>query len=77
MCLPLMTSDAIAVHNYTQETEDRTEEECKRDYRNALRRASYRRKKQPNVRDEIAKTLVLTGMVQNVFNNIVGIILTN
>uniref|UniRef100_A0A8R7NVN5 Helitron helicase-like domain-containing protein n=2 Tax=Triticum urartu TaxID=4572 RepID=A0A8R7NVN5_TRIUA len=52
--------DAIAVHNYTQETEDRTEEERKRDYRNALRRASYRRKKQPTVRDEIAKTLVLT-----------------
>ena len=72
-----MTSDAVAVHNYTQETEDRTEAERKRDHRNALRRASYRQKKLPNVRDEIAKTLVLTGMVQNVFNIIVGIVLTN
>ena len=72
-----MTSDAVANQYYTQETEDRTEAERKRDHRNALRRASYGRKKLPNVRDEIAKTLVLTGMVQNVFNIIVGIVLTN
>uniref|UniRef100_A0A8R7K092 Uncharacterized protein n=1 Tax=Triticum urartu TaxID=4572 RepID=A0A8R7K092_TRIUA len=52
--------DANGIQNYTQETEHRTEEECKRDHRNTLRRASYRRKKQPNVRDEIAQTLVLT-----------------
>jgi hypothetical protein len=67
MCLPLMTSDARAVHNYTQKADDRTEEERKRDHRNALRRASYRRKKQPNVRDEIAMPLVLTGMVSKCF----------
>ena len=72
-----MTSDAVANQYYTQETEDRTEAELKIDHTNALRRASYRQKKLPNVRDEIAKTLVLTGKVQDVFNIIVGIVLTN
>ena len=72
-----MTSDAVANQYYNQETENRTEAERKRDHRNALRRASYRRKKVPNVQDENAKTLVLTGKVQDVFNIIVGIVLTN
>ena len=72
-----MTSDAVANQYYNQETENRTEAERKRDHRNALRRASYRRKKVPNVQDETAKTLVLTGKVQDVFNIIVGIVLTN
>ena len=58
-----MTPDANVIMYDTQETEHKTEEERKRDHRNTLRRASYRRKKQPNVRDEIARTLVLTGMV--------------
>ncbi|XP_044457471.1 uncharacterized protein [Triticum aestivum] len=50
----------VANQYYTQETEDRTEAERKRDHRNALRRASYRRKKLPNVLDGNAKTLVVT-----------------
>ena len=72
-----MTSDAVANQYYTQETEDRTEAERKRDHTNALRRASYRRKKLPNVLDGNAKTLVVTGKVQNVFNITVGIVYTN
>ena len=72
-----MTSDAVANHYYTQETDDRTEPGHKKDHRDAVKRASYRRKILPNVLDEIAKTLVLTGMVQNVFTLIVGIVLTN
>jgi hypothetical protein len=56
-----MTPDANVILNDTQETEHKTEEERKRDHRNALRRASYRRKKQPNVRDENARSLLLSG----------------
>ncbi|XP_044397448.1 uncharacterized protein [Triticum aestivum] len=44
----------------TQETEHKTEDERKRGHRNTVRRASCRRKKQPNVRDENARTLLLS-----------------
>ena len=56
-----MTPDVNVILNDTLGTEQKTEEERKRDHRNALRRASYRRKKQPNVQDENAQTLHLSG----------------
>ena len=56
-----MTKDLNVILNDTQETEQKAEEECKRDHRNALKRASYRRKKQYNVQVEHAQTLHLSG----------------
>ena len=56
-----MTKDLNVILNDTPETEQKTEEERKRDHRNALRRASYRRKKQYNVQVEHAQTLHLSG----------------
>ena len=54
-----MKQDVIV--NDIQETEQKTEEQRKRDHRNTLRRASYRRKKQYNVQVEHAQTLHLSG----------------
>ena len=56
-----MTPDANVILNDTRRIEHKTEEERKRDHINAMRRASYRREKQPNVRDENALTLILSG----------------
>ena len=56
-----MTPDANVIMYDTQETEHKTEEERKRDHRNALRRASYWRKKQYIVQVEHAQTLHLSG----------------
>ena len=58
-----MTPDANVIMYDTQETEHKMEEERKRDHRNALRRASYRRKKQYTVQVEHAHTLHLSGML--------------
>lgn len=56
-----MTPDVNVILNDTLGTEQKTEEERKRDHRNALRRASYRRKKQPNAQVEHALTQNLAG----------------
>ena len=56
-----MTPDVNLILNVIPETDQKTEEERKRDHRNALRRASYRRKKQYNVQVEHAQTLHLSG----------------
>ena len=50
--------------NDTKENTRRTEDFRKIDQRNALERASCRRKKQPNVRDENARALHLSGMLK-------------
>ena len=47
--------------NDTQETKQKTEEERKRDHRNALRRASYRRKKDQLKADENKDPLSTSG----------------
>ncbi|KAM3213828.1 hypothetical protein ACQJBY_066324 [Aegilops geniculata] len=49
------------VLNDTQETKQKTDEELKRDRRNALRRAAYRRKKDKLIHDENIRPLSLSG----------------
>nr|XP_045085212.1 uncharacterized protein LOC123494220 isoform X1 [Aegilops tauschii subsp. strangulata] len=49
------------VLNNTQETKQKTDEELKRDRRNALRRAAYRRKKDKLIHDENIRPLSLSG----------------
>ncbi|KAM3407982.1 hypothetical protein ACQJBY_001342 [Aegilops geniculata] len=48
------------VLNHTQETKQKTDEELKRDRRNALRRAAYRRKKDKLIHDENIRPLSLS-----------------
>nr|XP_045088072.1 uncharacterized protein LOC120971095 [Aegilops tauschii subsp. strangulata]XP_045088743.1 uncharacterized protein LOC123497037 [Aegilops tauschii subsp. strangulata] len=48
------------VLNNTQETKQKTDEELKRDRRNALRRAAYRRKKDKLIHDENIRPLSLS-----------------
>ena len=47
--------------NVLEETSQLTKEECKRDHRNALRRASYRRKKDKIKADENLQPLSTSG----------------
>lgn len=56
-----MTLDDNIILNDTQETHHKMEDERKRDHRKALRRVSYRRKKQPNVLDENQCIPILSG----------------
>ncbi|XP_073359357.1 uncharacterized protein [Aegilops tauschii subsp. strangulata] len=49
------------VLNNTQETKQKTDEELKRDRRNALRRVAYRRKKDKLIHDENIRPLSLSG----------------
>ena len=49
--------------NDTQETKQKTEEERKRDHRNALRRAYYRRKKDHLKADENLRPLSTSGKI--------------
>ena len=56
-----MTLDENIILNDTQETNPKTEEELKRDRRNAMRRATYRMKKDRQLQDENAQTLNLSG----------------
>ncbi|KAM3279375.1 hypothetical protein ACQJBY_046612 [Aegilops geniculata] len=49
------------VLNDTQETKQKTDEELKRDRRNALQRAAYRRKKDKLIHDENIRPLSLSG----------------
>lgn len=51
------------VLNNTQETKQKTDEELKRDRRNALRRAAYRRKKDKLIHDENIRPLLLSGCI--------------
>ena len=44
--------DPDVILNDTQETEEKTEEERKRDHRNALRRAAYWRNKDKRIKDQ-------------------------
>ena len=44
--------DPDVILNDTQETEEKTEEERKRDHRNALRRAAYWRNKDKHIKDQ-------------------------
>ena len=54
-----MTSDLIL--NDTQETNPKTEEELKRDRRKAMRRATYRMKKDRQFQDENANAIIVSG----------------
>lgn len=49
--------------NDTKENPQRTEEDRKRDHRNALRRASYRRKKDRDLQEENLRALNLSGKI--------------
>ena len=48
-------------NNVTKENVAITEEDRKRDHRNALRRASYRRKKEQGVQEDKLRALNLSG----------------
>ena len=48
--------------NDTQETKEKTEEECKRDHRNTLRRAAYWRNKDKRIQDQNKHASATSGM---------------
>jgi hypothetical protein len=54
-----MTADVIL--NDNQETKQKTDEELKRDRRNALRRAAYRRRKDKLIDDENRRPISTSG----------------
>ena len=56
----VMALDGIL--NDIQETNERTEEERKRDHRNALRRAAYRRNKDKRIHDQNNNASATSGM---------------
>ena len=53
----------VAVLNDTKETTQKTEEDRKRDHKNALRRAAYRRKKDRLIQDENLRALNISGKI--------------
>ena len=53
----------VAVLNDTKETTQKTEEDRKRDHKNALRRATYRRKKDRLIQDENLHALNISGQI--------------
>ena len=54
--------DPDVILNDTQETEEKTEEERKRDHRNALRRAAYWRNKDKLIQDQNKHASATSGM---------------
>ena len=54
--------DPDVILNDTQETEEKTEEERKRDHRNALRRAAYWRNKAKRIEDQNKRPLTNSGI---------------
>ena len=54
--------DPDVILNDTQETEEKTEEERKRDHRNAMRRAAYWRNKNKRIQDQNKHASATSGM---------------